>query len=58
METVPGQPPVRPPKPLDRDGMVAGAAAFGPGGELSRPGGLGYFTPPYREPPAGDGTKR
>ena len=50
VETLPGQPPGR--EALDHDAMVGGAAAFGPGGGLAQPGGLGYFTPPYRDPAA------
>ncbi len=49
METFPEKKPVRGTAPVDREQLATTAAEFGGDGRLARPGGLGLFTPPYKE---------
>lgn len=49
MESFPEKESLRAPHSVDAAHLRKGAAAFGPDGSLSKPGGQGLFTPPYKE---------
>ena len=51
IEQMPEKTNVRPPHEVDDMALAASAAAFGPGGALAKPGGMGLFTPPHLEAP-------
>lgn len=49
VENFPEKQPLRPPVEVSEEQLKKTARAFGGEGEKSRPGGLGFFTPPHRE---------
>ena len=49
MESFPEKKPTREPTKLGRDELGKVAKDFGEGGAQSKPGGLGVFTPPFKE---------